>query len=125
MSSDVKTHSSPLKIIPSPDLNGSLNIFIGNIQKENTCIICLDSDNLIQNDRCSCIYHFHQSCIEKIKKPNHCILCKKEWGIAKENEQDINIRINVQHNPSCCSVLLCFFLLGVLFVCIYSMIKFI
>ena len=86
MASDIKIHISPLKNTPSSCLNGSLNLFIGELQKENRCIICLDSDNLIKNNRCSCIYYFHTSCIEKVETPNQCILCKKKFIIIHIEE---------------------------------------
>lgn len=127
MQSDVKINTSPLKIIPPSDLNGPLNIFIGEVNKENTCIICLDSENLIKNDRCSCIYYFHPNCIEQIINPNQCLLCKKELNAIQHNPlhtNQINLTIHIEDSQSfCCSVFLCVLLSLIIFAGIYTTIK--
>jgi hypothetical protein len=127
MSSDVKIHTSPLQIIPSSSLDGSLNIFIGEVDKDNICIICLDSDNLIQNNKCSCIYYFHQSCMEQIENKNQCILCKKEIDIVQPSSMpnnQINLTIQIENSTSCCcSLFICMVLMIAIIVVIYNLIK--
>ena len=118
MESDVKIKESPLQIIPPSDLNGSLNIFIGHLKNESRCIICLESSTqLVQNDRCSCIYHFHHECIEKLEKPNQCILCKKELPVLTKNNAN-------EDSPSCCvPSFLCLILLIGIFIGVYTTIN--
>ena len=126
MSSDIKITASPLQIIPSPCLNGSLNIFIDKVNAENTCIICLDSDNLIKNNRCSCIYYFHQNCIKKLEKTNKCILCKKEQIKSdRTSNNQINLIIHIEESQSCCcSLCLCIGLIVIIVMATYSIFKF-
>jgi hypothetical protein len=120
MSSDVKISISPLKNTPSPCLNGSLNIFIGEVQKDNRCIICLDSEKLIKNNRCSCIYYFHTSCIEQVENSEQCILCKKNFITINSNPMhtnQINLTINVEESQWS-SHSICISMVLVLIVCI-------
>ncbi len=51
------------------------------------CIFCLESsENIIKNDRCKCLYHFHISCrdswIKTLRgenKPILCLICRTEY----------------------------------------------
>ncbi len=105
---------SPLHIIPSSSLNESLNIFIAPVEKDNTCIICLESDNLIKNNKCSCIYYFHLSCIEKIEKPNQCILCKKELQVEPMQQTSMNYNIQINNNNELLPMYLCITIIGII-----------
>ncbi len=84
----IQIKTSPLHIIPSSSLDGSLNIFIPAKEKENACIICMDGENLIKNDKCSCIYYFHESCISKLEKSNQCLICRKIAPSSSNNNED-------------------------------------
>jgi hypothetical protein len=103
----IEIKKSPLHLSPSPGLNGSLNIFIGEIQKDNTCIICLDGGNLIKNNKCSCIYYFHDECIKKIENPTQCILCKRKFNEL----QNSNSANDNQNNEACCGSIIIFLIL--------------
>jgi hypothetical protein len=127
MESDVKTIISPLKITPSSDLNGPLNIFICNQEKENICIICLDGNNLIKNSRCSCIYYFHKECMKKIETPHKCILCKKISNETTTIQININIPVQPELSPNnteneqinCLSIIICLIILTGIIIGIY------
>lgn len=94
--SEIKITQSPLRRIPSPSLDGALNLFIGAAESDNSCIICLEAGELIKNNRCTCIYYFHLHCMEQIECPNKCILCKKEIDFSPLTQQ-INYTIYINN----------------------------
>jgi hypothetical protein len=105
---------SPLDVIPSRSQRATdTNIFIAKKEKDNACIICLDEDDLIKNNKCSCNYYFHQACVNKLPKPNQCLLCKKNTQPHDSNDNDLCSYI-------ACYIIFIVIILSVLFIGIMS-----
>ena len=49
----------------------------------NTCIVCLESNNLIEYDHCG-LYYVHEECLDKWEK-DECIICRQK--IIKEDSR--------------------------------------
>ena len=46
----------------------------------NECIICLENkDVLLNNNRCTCKYYYHEACWNKLEE-NKCILCNIKYN---------------------------------------------
>jgi hypothetical protein len=44
---------------------------------EESCIFCLDNNNIIKNNKCSCNYQYHDTCWNVyILRSNVCPLCR-------------------------------------------------
>lgn len=42
----------------------------------NTCVVCLETDNLVEYDHCG-LYHVHEECLDLWKK-DECIICRQK-----------------------------------------------
>jgi hypothetical protein len=68
----------------------TINFLQKSDEQSDECIICLHPGNLITNVRCSCVYFYHKECNDKTEYPNRCVLCKKDYALVNNNNDDFN-----------------------------------
>lgn len=59
----------------------------------NTCVVCLETDNLLVYDHCG-LYYVHEECLDLWKK-DECIICREKIVIEEKTESKCKLCLNL------------------------------